>query len=60
MNEQEIRAKSLEIAVQILGDQRITNQYDQGRYDKDAHVFLNQYRSLASEIENYIQGETPR
>jgi hypothetical protein len=51
-NEQEIRAKALEISAAILGP-----AYKYGLDDKtDEDVILNKYRPLSAQIETYILG----
>ena len=52
MTDQEIRAKSLEIAVLIKG------QPYAGRLSPDADIILRQYLSLADAIERHIRGSS--
>jgi hypothetical protein len=60
MTEQELRAKSLEIAVLILGERIDTkfqedNPYTVAREIIDYHASLNHYIPLAEAIERYIR-----
>jgi hypothetical protein len=58
MNEQEIRAKSLEIAA-IIGQRRIGNTEIDDLFDTTASV-INEFIDLAQKIEPYIsQGLRP-
>jgi hypothetical protein len=50
MNEQELKAKALEIAAMILGEPRA------GRLSNDGELILRQYLPLAGTIEQYLQG----
>jgi hypothetical protein len=59
-NEQEIRAKALEIAVLILGERIDTkietdNPYSTARRALDYHASLNHYIPLAESVERYIR-----
>jgi hypothetical protein len=54
MNEQEIRAKALEVAVLIKGPPVV------GGLSKDTDMILSHYLFLADAIERHIRGSSPK
>jgi hypothetical protein len=58
MNEQEIRAKALEIAVSIIGQKHSITKIDKATDEPIPISLLDHYREFASEIEGYIRGES--
>ena len=72
MDEQEIRAKSLEIAVQIIGRKKEIEPAEEQEYEVDDNTgekkvihylvpqsLIEHYRPLASEVDAYIRGAYP-